>query len=48
MYENRKMRTVETILRVRKGIKKNDGGVNLRYIISTFVNITIYLQYHNN
>jgi hypothetical protein len=23
-------------------------GVNLRYIVSTFVNVTMYLQYKNN
>jgi hypothetical protein len=48
MYENGKMRPVKTVLRTRgKGIKENDGGgVNLRYIVSTFVNITLYSQYN--
>jgi hypothetical protein len=26
MYENGKMRPVETILRMKRGIKENDGG----------------------
>jgi hypothetical protein len=30
------------------GIKENEGGVNLRYIVSTFVNVTMYPQYNNN
>jgi hypothetical protein len=41
MYENGKMRTVETILRM--GVKENDGGG-----VSTFVNVTMYPQYNNN
>jgi hypothetical protein len=32
MYETRKMRSVETILRMRVGIKKNDEGVNITNI----------------
>jgi hypothetical protein len=26
--------------------KENDEGVNLRYIVTTFVNVTIYPQYN--
>jgi hypothetical protein len=45
MYENGKMKPVETILRMRgKGIKENDGRMNSRYIASTFVNVTRYPQ----
>jgi hypothetical protein len=37
------MRSVETILRRGGGeIKENDEGVNLRYIVSTSVNVTMY------
>jgi hypothetical protein len=33
MYENGKMRPVETVLRMGgEGIKKNDGGINLTKI----------------
>jgi hypothetical protein len=28
----------------RRGIKENDKGVNLRHIVSTFVNVTMYLS----
>jgi low temperature requirement protein LtrA len=50
MYENRKMTPVETILRMEEGcIKENDGwGVTLIYIVSSFVNVTMYPQYNNN
>jgi hypothetical protein len=44
MYENGKMRPVETILRSRgEEIKENDGGLNLTsYIVRIFVNVTMY------
>jgi hypothetical protein len=42
MYENGTMRSVEIVLIRRWGIKKKDGGVNLRYIVSTFVNVKMY------
>jgi hypothetical protein len=43
-------RPVETILRMREGrIKENDGGSKFNcYIISTFINVSVYLQYSNN
>jgi hypothetical protein len=43
MYENGKMRPVDTIVRMGEGrIKENDGGVNLT-IVSTFVNVIMFL-----
>jgi hypothetical protein len=48
VYENGKMRPVETFLRRRrKGIKENDGRGESHYVISTFVNVKMYLQYNN-
>jgi hypothetical protein len=35
------MRPVETSLTRGDGIKQNDEWVNLRYIVSTFVNATV-------
>jgi hypothetical protein len=29
-------------------IKEKDGGVNLQYIVSTFVNVTMYAWYNYN
>jgi hypothetical protein len=49
MYENRKMRPIET--RMGGGdIKENDGGgwSQLWYIVRTFVNVTMYPYYNNN
>jgi hypothetical protein len=52
IYENRRMKPVEIVLRTGRGMRENDGGVNLRYIVSTYVNITVYppvqLVYANN
>jgi hypothetical protein len=52
MYVNEKTRPVETILRLRGGeIKENGGGVNfykIHYIVRMLVKITIYPQYNNN
>jgi hypothetical protein len=31
----------------RGRIKENDGGMNLRYTVSTFVNVTMHPQYNN-
>jgi hypothetical protein len=44
MYENGKIRYVETILRMRgEGIKENSGGGKFYYnIVRTFVNVTMY------
>jgi hypothetical protein len=39
IYGNRGMKPVEIVL--RRGKRENDGGVNLRYIVSTYVNVTI-------
>jgi hypothetical protein len=40
--ENRRMKAVEIVLRRERGRKReNDGGV-IRYILSTYVNITMY------
>jgi hypothetical protein len=48
MYENGKLRHVEIIQRMGgRRIKKNDG-VNLKYIVSNFANVTMYPQYTNN
>jgi hypothetical protein len=48
MYKNGKMRTAETILRMGKaGQKTMMQGVNLKYIVSTFINVTMYTQYNN-
>jgi hypothetical protein len=41
IYENGTMRPVETVLRRGEGIKEKDGEVNLRHIVSTFVNVTM-------
>jgi hypothetical protein len=42
IYENRRMKPVEIVLRRQKG--KRMEGVNLRYIVSTYVNIIMYLS----
>jgi hypothetical protein len=43
MYENGKMRPVETILGMGEGEIKNDGGGEFNcYPVRTFVNVTIY------
>jgi hypothetical protein len=45
------MRLVETIPGMGgRGIKENDGGgwIQPCYIVSTFVNVTLYPQYNNN
>jgi hypothetical protein len=48
MYENGKMRPIKTILMGGGETKENSEGVNLRYIVSTLVNVTMYPQYNNN
>jgi hypothetical protein len=30
------------------GIKENDGGIQLRYTVSIFINFTMYPEYKNN
>jgi hypothetical protein len=50
IYENRRMKLVEIVLRSGGGERKeNNGGCksNLRYIISTYVNTTIF-PLHNS
>jgi hypothetical protein len=45
IYKHRKMKPVKIVLRRGSGRKReNDGGgqISLRYIVSTYVNITIY------
>jgi hypothetical protein len=42
------MRPLETIIKRGEGEKRMMEGVNLRCIVSTFVNITTYPQYNNN
>jgi hypothetical protein len=43
MYENGTVRPTETVLRRGEGgIKEKGGEVNLRYIVSAFVNVTMY------
>jgi hypothetical protein len=40
------MRSVETVQEWGEGrIKESDGGVNLCYIVRTFVNVTMYPEY---
>jgi hypothetical protein len=49
MYENRKVRPVETLPGMGGGeIKENDGGGEFKYIVRTLVNVTMYPQYNNN
>jgi hypothetical protein len=51
MYENGKLRPVETIPGIREGgIKENDRGrqIQLCYVVRTFVNVTMYPQYNDN
>jgi hypothetical protein len=46
MYENGKMRPVETIPGIGEGgIKANDGRGEFNYYIRIFVNVTVYPQY---
>jgi hypothetical protein len=41
--KNRRMKPVEIVLRRRgRGKRMNDEGVNLRYMVSPYVNITMY------
>jgi hypothetical protein len=51
MYINRKMRPIETILRMwGEGIKEDDEGGefnNYIFIVSNFVSVTMGLQYNN-
>jgi hypothetical protein len=44
MYENRRLKPVEIVLRIRadEGGGKTMEGVNLRYMVSTYVNMTVY------
>jgi hypothetical protein len=43
MYENGTMRPIEIVLRKRdRGQRRMMEGVNLRYTVSTFVNVTMY------
>jgi hypothetical protein len=49
MYENEKEKTCWIYSKNgKRGVKENDGGVNLRYIVSAFVNVTMYPHYNNN
>jgi hypothetical protein len=50
MYENGKLRPVETILRIGGGgIRRMMEGVTLTKIyLSTFINVSMYPQYNNN
>jgi hypothetical protein len=53
MYENGKMRSVETILRIGgRGIKEDDGGVNLTKIYCKHICKCHYVcpvqQYYDN
>jgi hypothetical protein len=43
IYENRRMKPVEIILRSReRKSRRRMEGVNLRYIVSIYINITMY------
>jgi hypothetical protein len=48
MYENGKMRHVETIPGMGEGGERWRGWIQLGYIVRTFVNVTMYPQYNNN
>jgi hypothetical protein len=51
MYENGKMRLVETIPGMEGGGAKGEwwkGLIQLWYIVRTFVNVTMYLWYNND
>jgi hypothetical protein len=50
MYKNRKIRYVETILRMGRMDKGEwwRGQISLRYIVRTFVTILMCSQYNNN
>jgi hypothetical protein len=53
IYENRRMNPDEIVLRSREGGRRRTmEGVNLRYIVSPYVNITMYppvqILYANN
>jgi hypothetical protein len=48
-YGNRRMKSVEIVLRVWEGKgQKMMEGVNLRNIVSSYVNITMYSLYNNH
>jgi hypothetical protein len=42
IYENRRTKPVETVLRRREEGEKWGGVLNLRYIVNTYVNIIVY------
>jgi hypothetical protein len=42
IYENRRMNTVELILRKREGMRENDGGGESKIFCKHICNITIY------
>jgi hypothetical protein len=41
-------RPVETLLRRQWGVRMKRGRVNLKYIVSTFINVTMCPQYSYN
>jgi hypothetical protein len=41
-YGKRRMTPVKTVLRRGEGKREGDGGVDQRYVVSTYVNIKIY------
>jgi hypothetical protein len=48
MYENGKMRPVETVPGMGEvGIKENGGGGEFNYDLRTLVNVTKYPKYNN-
>jgi hypothetical protein len=42
IYENRRMKPVEIVLRREEEGRRRMEEVNLRYIINTYINITVY------
>jgi hypothetical protein len=51
MYENGKMRPVESVPGIGEGrVKENDGGewIQLWNIVRNLANVTMYPQYNNN
>jgi hypothetical protein len=39
------MKPVEIVLRRGEGMSAYDGGVNLRYFVNTFINVTVKHSY---
>jgi hypothetical protein len=42
IYENRRIKPVEIVQEREGGRRETEEGINLRYIISTYINIIMY------